>query len=106
MNRFLQFLSLTKRSGSLVEGYNNCYSILNKKNIFLFVFSKELSPNSEKKFKSYCKLKNIPYIKEFTKHELGTSLGRKEINIVCVTDKNLSNKLLSLLEEQNTQTKN
>ena len=68
--------------------------------------SKELSPNSEKKFKSYCKLKNRPYIKEFTKHELGNSLGRKEINLVCVTDKNLSNKLLSLIHEGGTQTKN
>lgn len=98
MNSFLQFLSLAKKSGNLVEGYNNCEIILNKKNIFLFVFSNEISYNSEKKFVRYCKFNNIRYIKEFSKHELGNSLGRQEINILCVTDKNISNKLLSILE--------
>ncbi|WP_040211742.1 ribosomal L7Ae/L30e/S12e/Gadd45 family protein [Clostridium polynesiense] len=96
MNKFLQFLSIAKKSGSIIEGYNNCEAVLGKKHISLFLFSNEISSNSEKKFAKYCELNSIPYIKEFSKYELGSSLGRTEINIVCVTDKNIGNKLLTI----------
>ncbi len=100
MNDFLRFLSLAKKSGNVIEGYNNCLGIINKRKIFLFIFSKELSYNSEKKITNYCLAKNIHVIKEFSKDELGKALGREEVKVVCVTDENLAKKLISLTENK------
>ena len=42
MDNFLRFLSLAKKSGHLIEGYNNSLGIMNKKKIYLVIMSKEL----------------------------------------------------------------
>lgn len=95
MNKFLQFLSLTKKSGNLLEGYNKCEdAIKRKKNIYLFIFSKDLSPKSKKEFLRWCDEKNIPYIDGYSKYELGTALGRSEINVLAVISQSMSDKLL------------
>ncbi|WP_426349338.1 ribosomal L7Ae/L30e/S12e/Gadd45 family protein [Alloiococcus sp. CFN-8] len=104
MDNFLRFLSLTKKSGHLIEGYNNSLGVMNKKKIHLVIVSKELSSNSEKKFTNYCEAKNIIKIKAYSKEELGKALGRQEVKIVCITDENLAKKLISLAKEA-TQTK-
>ena len=104
MDSFLRFLSLTKKSGHLIEGYNNSLEAINKKKVYLVIMSKELSSNSEKKFTNFCDTKNIAKIKAYSKEELGTALGRQEVKVICVTDANLAKKLISLAEEA-TQTK-
>ncbi len=93
-NSFLQFLSLVKRSGNLIEGYNRCKEIMGKKKIHLFIFSEELSIRSKNEFVEYCKTNSIPYIEGISKSELGLSIGREEINILCILDKNMSDKLI------------
>ena len=98
-NKFLNFLGLAKRAGKLIEGYNKCQDSLGKRSIHLFVFSNTLSERSYKIFSEYCIKENIPFIKEFTKEDLGSAVGRLEINIVGVTDKNIANKLLTNYEE-------
>ena len=104
MDNFLRFLSLAKKSGQLIEGYNNSLGMFNKKKIYLVIMSKELSSNSEKKFTNYCDSKNITKVKAYSKEELGIALGRQEVKIICVTDANLAKKLISLAEDA-TQTK-
>lgn len=100
-NRFLQFLGLVKRSGHLVEGYNRCEEILNKRKIHLFIFSVDVSERTKHKFSKYCEEHNIPIIDIFSKEELGLSLGRPEINVLAVTNLNMAKKLLSHYENIN-----
>lgn len=95
-NKFYQFLGLTKKSGNLVEGYNKCEEIIKKDKIFLTIISLECSLNTVKKFEKYCSDKNVPVIKGPSKIDLGMALGRKEINILCIKDKNMSDKLIEL----------
>lgn len=97
-NRFLQFLGLTKKSGNLVEGYNRCEEILKKKTIYLFIFSKEVSQNTREKFIRFCEINNVNYIDNIPKQELGFALGKSEINVIAVMDKNMALKLQSLYE--------
>lgn len=97
-NKFLQFLGLVKKSGNLIEGYNRCEEILKKKKIYLFIFSTELSINSKEKFVRYCKDKSIPFLENFSKVDLGISLGRSEINILAITEENMAKKLIELGE--------
>lgn len=98
-NKFLQFLGMVKRSGNLLEGYNRCEEVMDKKKIFLFIFSIEVSPKTKDKFVKYCKEKNIPYVDCFSKEDLGFILGRTEINVLGVVDGNMAKKLLSLCDD-------
>ncbi|MPQ42414.1 ribosomal L7Ae/L30e/S12e/Gadd45 family protein [Clostridium tarantellae] len=95
MNKFLNFLGLAKRSGNILEGYNKCEENINKKKIYLFLFSNSISERSKEKFLKYCQMYNILYIDGFTKEELGYSIGRSEINIIGITDENMAKKLLT-----------
>lgn len=95
MDKFLNFLGLTKRAGKLLEGYNKCEEEVKGSKIYLFIFSNDISSRSKEKFIKYCEQYNIPYIDSFSKEELGYSIGRYEINILGVTDENMAKKLLS-----------
>lgn len=95
MNRFLNFLGLAKRAGKLLEGYNKCEEEIKRNKIHLFIFSDSISNRSKEKFVKYCEQYNIPYLDDFSKEDLGYSIGRSEINILGVTDKNMAEKLLS-----------
>lgn len=99
MNKFFNFLGLVKRSGNLIEGYSKCDEQRNRTKIKLFIISTDASESSKKKFLKHCEEKNIPYIEDFKKEELGTSIGKEEIKILAVKDKNMADKLLSLYKE-------
>lgn len=100
-NKFLSFLGLVKRSGNLVEGYNKCEEVIKKKNpVYLFIFSKEVSERTKKLFVRYCEEKEIPYIDTFSKEDLGNTLGRPELNVLAVLEKNMAAKLISNYEAQ------
>lgn len=103
MSKFFNFLGLAKRSGSVIEGYSKCDEERNRKNIFLFIISNDASNSTKKKFKNYCLTKNIVFIEDFSKEELGSSIGREEVKILAITDKNIANKLYTLYEEQSTK---
>ncbi len=100
MNKFFNFLGLAKKSGNLLEGYSKCDEGRNKKNIYLFILSRDASNSTMKKFISHCERNEIPYIKDFSKEELGFSVGRLEVKILGVLDKNMSEKLLSVYAKE------
>lgn len=101
MNKFLNFLGLAKRSGSLIEGYSRCNELRNKTKIYLFVISKDASESTKKKFKNHCNENEITYIEDFSKEDLGIGIGKEEIKILAIKDQNMAKKLLSLYEEEN-----
>jgi ribosomal protein L7Ae-like RNA K-turn-binding protein len=100
-NKFYQFLGLTKKSGNLIEGYNKCEETIKKEKVYLAILSLECSENTKDKFKRYCSDREIPLLEDVPKFQLGISLGRKEINVLCVKDKNMSEKLIDLWQEHN-----
>ena len=79
-NKFFNFLGLAKRSGNLVEGYSKCDELRNKKRMHLFIISKDASESTKNKF---------------------INIGKDEIKILAILDKNMAKKLLSLYEEEN-----
>ncbi|MPM47931.1 hypothetical protein SDC9_94652 [bioreactor metagenome] len=100
-NRFFQFLGLTKKSGNLVEGYNKCEENIKKHGVYLTILSLECAENTKNKFRKYCSDRSIPIIENVSKDDLGHCLGRPEINVLCVKDKNMSERLLQLWNENN-----
>ena len=95
-NDFLRFLGLVKRAGYLMEGYNKCEEAIKKRKVFLSIISDEASENTRNKFQRYSNGINIPCIEGYSCEELGNAIGRSEINILCVTERNMSEKLLTL----------
>ncbi|AOR23280.1 50S ribosomal protein L7ae-like protein [Clostridium taeniosporum] len=101
MNKFYNFLGIAKKSGNLLEGYSKCDDLRNKLDIHLFIISNDLSQSSKEKFIKHCNQKNIPYINNFSKEELGNPIGRDQIMILGILDKNIAKKLLEIYEEEN-----
>lgn len=99
-DKFLKFLGLVKRAGNLKEGYNKCEDTIKAGNSNLIIISMDTSSNTKDKFNTYANRFNTEIIEYFTKEELGKALGRLEINILCITDKNMSKKLLELWNEK------
>ena len=100
-NKFFQFLGLTKKAGKLIEGYNQCEEALSHRRGTLIILSEESSTNTKEKFKRLSVKNNIPIIEGVPNEVLGKCLGRAEINVLCVNDKKMSDKLLSLWNENN-----
>ena len=98
MDKFLNFLGLVKRSGNLIEGYSKCDEQRNRVKLHLVIIAQEASNSTRKKFKNHCSEKNIYLIEDFSKEELGYSIGREEIKILAVTDNNMAKKLITLYE--------
>lgn len=106
MNKFYNFLGIAKRSGNLLEGYSKCNDERNRKEIFLFIISNDASESTKKKFINHCNNKNIYYIQDFSKDELGEAIGRLEVKIIGILDRNMAQKLISIYEsEENSMSK-
>jgi ribosomal protein L7Ae-like RNA K-turn-binding protein len=94
-------LSLAKKSGNIVEGYNKCEEIIKKNKLHLVILSTDCSTNTKEKFFRYCNNFNMPIIEGYSSEELGTPIGRSEISVMGISDKKISDKLLLLWNEQN-----
>lgn len=97
-DKFLQFLGLVKRSGKLIEGYNKCEEFIKKFTAYLMIISFDASENTKEKFRGYAIKHNIPCIEHYGEEELGNSVGRAAINILCISDKNMADKLVKLYD--------
>ena len=100
MNKFFNFLGLAKRSGNLIEGYSKCDEQRNRRSFYLVILSDDASNSTKKKFKNHCIEKKIPLIEDFSKEELGNPIGREELKVLAVVDKNMAEKLISLYENE------
>ena len=94
-DRFLKFLTIAKKAGAVVEGYNNCEMAIKKGNVSLVIISDELSLNSKKKIKKYCE-NNISLIEGITEKDMNLHLGNSGIKVICIKDRNFSSNLIKL----------
>ncbi|MBP1744033.1 MAG: ribosomal protein L7Ae family protein [Firmicutes bacterium] len=100
MNKFYNFMGISKKAGYIKEGYNNCEELIKKRKIYLIILSKEASENTKKKFNNYSSRYKVPVISDLPKEELGRCLGLEEINIVGISDQKMAKQLIKLWEEK------
>lgn len=98
-NKFLNFLGIAKKSGNLVEGYNNCEEAVKRNKVSLCILSEECSENTKNKFHRYCLNKNVFIIEGISCEELGKTVGKDIINVLIVKDKAISQNLIKLWKE-------
>ncbi|OPJ61810.1 ribosomal L7Ae/L30e/S12e/Gadd45 family protein [Clostridium oryzae] len=99
-DKFLQFLSLCKRAGATVEGYNNAMQCVKKTKIYLCIISNDVSQNTLDKFSKICNDQEITMLQCYDKITLGRAVGRAEINVICLKDKNMSHRLMEIYESK------
>ncbi|MBP2031668.1 ribosomal protein L7Ae-like RNA K-turn-binding protein [Clostridium algifaecis] len=99
-NKFLQFLGLAKRAGKILEGYNKCETNVKNNKIYLIIVSEDASLNTLNKFLEYGNKYNINVIVRCSKEELGSAIGLKEIKVIGIIDKNMSEKLIDIQKDK------
>ena len=67
---------------------------------FIFILSDDASNSTRKKFKNHCAAKWIPIIEDFSKEQLGSPIGREEVKVLAVLDKNMAQKLIALYQNE------
>ena len=73
---------------------------VNRIKFHLVILSDDASNSTKKKFRNHCSEKKIPLIEGFSKEQLGNPIGREEIKVLAVTDKNMAEKLISLYQNE------
>lgn len=95
MEKVLQDLSLAKRAGKLVLGFDVVKASLEKSTAFLLISAVDLSEKTNKEVAFLQKKFNINHITiNHTLDELWYILG-KRVGVMSVTDKGLSEKIIN-----------
>ena len=99
MNKLASMLSLSKKAGKLVLGFDVVKEALEKKNAGLVLRAKDLSPKSRKEMVLVCE-KNGARYKDLplTMDEVWFVAG-KRAGIIAVADEGLANKLAQLTDD-------
>ena len=101
MNEALNFIGLIKKSGNLLVGYNNCEkAIRSNKKLYLVILARDVSDNTYDLFERLSKTNDIKIIRYFDKKSLGKILGKEEISVIGIKDKNLTNSILNKINSR------
>jgi len=99
-DNFLQFLSISKKAGALVEGYNKGEEAIKANRAKLVILAIEASTNTKDRFLRFCQSKNIRLIEGYSKYDLGKFIGKEEISVLTIIDYKISEKLIKIYEEK------
>ncbi len=97
------YLGFAKKSRNLVEGAYSCESYIKKKKVHLVILAEDLGGSSKKNIEIFCQKENIEVETIFTKEELGKILGKKEIGVLGITDKNFAKVIKDEIEKERCQ---
>lgn len=92
-NKILSLLGIILRSGNLVSGDDTTLCDLKKGKIKLIIIANDASENTKKAFKDKSEYRNVPYIIEFTKEELGKSIGKSSRAVIGIKNDQFATKI-------------
>lgn len=90
------YLGFSKRSRSLISGYNSCLYGLERSKICLLILAEDLAENTLEKFKKLAAAQGIPLRIYGTKKTISGMTGEDDRGVFGITDKNLA---AAILEE-------
>lgn len=89
MNKLLFALSMARRSGNMVCGFEPVKEAVLKDNRHIVILAADTGENTSKKVKYFCEDKVHVYTTELTQFDISQVAGRLT-GVVAVTDENLS----------------
>lgn len=96
MNKFLNFLGLTRKSGSLAAGGYLAETALKRGKVSLLLLAEDASEGTKKKFRDMARHFNVDLLEVSTMDELGSAIGKGQTSVIGVTDPGMSKKLKEL----------
>lgn len=95
-DKFYNLLRIASKAGALAQGYNKVESYIKNNKVGLVFISKDLSLNSQKKFKNYALKYKFDLIEEADLKNIGNFLGNSKLKVLGITNKSFSTSLKSL----------
>jgi len=96
INKNLTFLGLIRRAGMLEIGDEAVSASARRGTAKLIISSADASDGSKRRAKGYAETYNVRYIlSAWTKEEIGNVLGRNNIAMIAVTDRGMSDSLVT-----------
>ena len=89
-DKVFNYLGLAAKGRMLVNGYNTCTFMIDKKKVKLLILAEDLAENSMKKMVSLAERKNVPYRIYGVKETLSKRTGNADAGIFGITDVNLA----------------
>lgn len=97
MNKLISTVSLSKRAGKLVLGYDAVKDAVIYGEVRAVFITKDLSPKSEKNIRFLCKEHDVEVVKlPVVMDEVWTEVG-KRAGILAISDNGLAKKLISMV---------
>ncbi len=93
-DRVLSMLGLAKRAGATQIGAFMAERAIRDGVCELLILATDAAKNNQKKFRNSAKFYNIPLIEYSTKDELSHMLGRENVVVVGIDDKNFAKGIL------------
>ncbi len=84
------YLGFAKKSGNLVEGAYTCEVYGKKNKLHLVIIGEDLGRSSREKIEWFCSKKEISLVVYSEKKRFGRLLGKSEVGIIGITDKNFA----------------
>lgn len=91
-------LGFAQRARKLLVGMNAAESAIRSGRARVVIIASDTSRNTESKIRELASMRHIPVFRCGTKDELGQLLGRKEVGIIGIADKNFANSIRQILE--------
>ena len=98
MDKVLNMLGLAARAGKAASGEDTVLDAVRSRKAGLVIAAADASERSVKLYRDKCAFYHVPFALYATKDELGHAIGREERSAVAVTDRNLSEAVLKLLD--------
>ena len=98
VSRVLGLLGLARRGGKIFLGDSILPLFGKTKNMFVIV-ANDCSDNTKKKWHDKCSYYHVEYKDFSSKGEIGHALGKDDISVIALTDKNMIAKIKTIFKD-------
>ena len=99
----LRLLGLAARAGALLPGAERVRVAARTATLRFAIVAKDVSANSLDKLVPLLDARGIPYVRAFTRDELGAAVGKAPLSAIGITDETLSLRIRRELEGEGTE---
>lgn len=89
-NKIYGMIGLSRKSGSLVLGFDLVEEQIKKKKLHLVIFTSDSSEKGRNHLIQLCDAYEVKYLEHGSKQELGKILNKLEVSFVGIRDKNMA----------------
>ena len=94
-------IGLAIKAGAAATGTAGCITKIKNNRIMLVFIADDCSNNTREKILSAVKNKNIEISEMFSKEQLGSIIGKEEISVIGISDKNFAKGISDKITEEN-----